>query len=431
MKTIKFLGGALMCSMFMLSSCDNDDNFGPDGISNEIYKEFARLYPDAKDVKWDSNGTYAIASFENKATRAESVDLGNTAWFEIVSHKFVMDEHDISFTDLPVAVKAGFEDSEYALWEHDDDVDVLRRMDKSAEPYYLYVIEVEKDDEEYDLYFDATGLLVREVPDDSDDNDFTELLPSRPAGDIENWLEGKYQGARIVDIDNEDGGIEVEFVYKGLKHEALLTMGNKWVYTKIDYRGDKTKLPADAMSFIEGKHGHLFTDFDIEQYECADEAKNFFKVEIELVGELEYEYYFDYTGKLTEKPDFSEYVGGGLIVDAAVQKVLDEKYPKAVVVEKDYDDGLLEFEIRHDGKKKDVYFTVRKEWVYTKYDLKSDQLLDNIKDYINKNYADYKIDDAEVIENAKGITYIVEVEGRFGKESKLMFDVDGNFIPKK
>ena len=443
MRKIKFLSVALLSSMFVLTSCDKNNSLGPNGISNEIYSEFSKLYPNAKDVEWKSDGTYAIASFELNGNRAGS-SADNTAWFELASSKFVMDEHDMPYSQLSPQVKSSFEQTKYygATWKHDDDVDVLKRLDRSADSYYLYVIEVEnkQTDEEYDLYFDETGLLVKEVPNAFGENDFTDLLPSKPIGSVEAWVQDKYPGARIIDLNNEDGGIEVEFIYKNLKHEALLTMSYEWVYTKTDHNWDASVLPVNALTFITSKHGDInrqnYRDLDIEKYDCADASKNFFNVEVEDYRDREFEYNFDLNGVEISKPDFSDDLGseGGLAVDADIQKVLDEKYPGAIVLERDYDDGLLELEIRHNGIEKDVYFDRNNKWVRTNYDmpmLKLDASVSrSINSYISTNHNGFVIEDGEVevLEDLQGLKYIVEIENGKDVEYKLFFEADGTHL---
>ena len=43
-------------------------------------------------------------------------------------------------------------------------------------------------------------------------------------------------------------------------------------------------------------------------------------------------------------------------------------------MEYDYDKGLLEVEIWHENREKDVYFNGRNEWVYTEWDIRRSEL---------------------------------------------------------
>lgn len=427
MKKIKFLSVALMCGMFMLASCNNEENFGPEGINNEIYKAFEKEFPGAENVQWNSDGTYAIASFNWSGSRAGS-SAANTAWFELNSHKFVMDEYDIPYSQLDQRIRDAFESSKYADWKRDEDVDVIRKVENGSSVLYIYVIEVEQGELEYDLYYSEDGILLKEVPNSFGNNEFTDLLPSKPAeaGSVTALVQEMYPGARIVDLDNDGGGVEVEFIYDNLKHEALFSTNNEWINTKIDYNADLSVLPEIARTLINNNHGTTLRELDIEKYVCADSAKDFFNVEVEDAKGWEFEYNFDVNGNEINKPDFSEEIGSGLTVDDAIQAELDKRYPGAVVVERDYDDGMLEIEIRHEGVEKKVYFNAQNAWLFTEYDVLAKDLLPAITDYINKNYSGYRIEDAEATEDANGITYEVEVENR--SEYKLYFDQDGNFI---
>ena len=55
-------------------------------------------------------------------------------------------------------------------------------------------------------------------------------------------------------------------------------------------------------------------------------------------------------------------------VEGDVEAFISENYPGAVIVERDYDDGYLEVEIRHDGVVKEVRFNGRNEWLRTEWE---------------------------------------------------------------
>ena len=296
MKQIKFITTALICGTITLSSCDKQNSDGY--IDNAVYAAFEREFPGAKDISWRTNGNYAIASFEWNGSRAGN-DTDFTAWFDKTTAEFKMHEYDIPFSSLPQTVVNAFNESDYAKlpWKHDDEVDVIK---KNGENLVLYVIEVEKDTEA-DLYYSEDGVLVKEVLDANQNPDYTDLLPTHPANDAYSWVESKYPGARIVDVEFDDGGIEVEFIFENIKHDALLTAGYEWIYTKKDYNKNSSVLPEAAKSHITTNYPNYYID-DIEYYETNSKG-NFFSVEIEVRNDndIELQFYEDGTLKAEYK----------------------------------------------------------------------------------------------------------------------------------
>ena len=110
-----------------------------------------------------------------------------------------------------------------------------------------------------------------------------------------------------------------------------------------------------------------------------------------------------------------------------IENVLNEKYPGYRITDRDFDDGLIEIEIRHDGKEKDVYFTHSDEtWVYTNYDIRSSQLPEAVKSTLNNKYGthSYLDEDAECYETPKGTYYEVEV----WDEMDVLLDETGEIL---
>lgn len=422
MKQIKLTTAALLCGIFVFTSCDKHNN--DTNIDNDVYAAFEREFPGATDVSWSTNGNYAVVSFDWNGSRSGNY-TDYTAWFEKNTAKFMMHEHDMSFSSIPQVVKTAFEESSYSKspWVHEDEVDVIVKNDEGLT---LYVIEVEKEENgtetEADLYYSEDGVLVKEVIDADKNQDFTQLLPTQPANDVYSWVESKYPGAVIVDIDHEDGCIEVEFIYGNIKHDALLTSANKWIYTKKDYNRNSSKLPAEALNFIQTNYQNYVID-DIEYYETASK-EDFYSVEIEGSHDNDIELYFDTEGnKIEAKPDFSDEIGNSISTNESIQAVLDERYPGAIIKGKDYDDGLTEIEISHNNIDKDVYFNGKNEWVRTEYEIKYNSLPEAVKSYISSNYRDYD-DEAEAVETPDETWYEIEAE-KGGSEYKVLITGEG------
>ena len=145
-----------------LQSCDNDDD-GSIAVPAELQSAFSSKFPNAANVKWETKSGYYVADFYD--------GYEASAWFT-QDGKWQMTETDIPYNALPQAVKMSFENSEYASWKRDD-IDKLERTGVET----VFVIEVEKQNQEVDLYYSADGTLIKSIVDTDDDNN--EHLPVR------------------------------------------------------------------------------------------------------------------------------------------------------------------------------------------------------------------------------------------------------------
>ncbi|MGN1225650.1 MAG: hypothetical protein ACI4TL_00265, partial [Candidatus Cryptobacteroides sp.] len=100
-----------------MASCSiNDSEMGAVGVedvsevvSPAIVENFNALFPDATDVSWDATTDYAVASFTLDLTASRC-----KAWFDFADNECKMDMKGSDYDTLPDAVKAAFENSEYA-----------------------------------------------------------------------------------------------------------------------------------------------------------------------------------------------------------------------------------------------------------------------------------------------------------------------------
>ena len=83
--------------------------------------------------------------------------------------------------------------------------------------------------------------------------------------------------------------------------------------------------------------------------------------------------------------------GNGLPVEDEIERFLNDRYPGAKVVERDYDDGCLELTILHENLRKEVLFDGRNNWLRTEWELH--RLPQNILDAVQQ--AGYTLDDDE------------------------------------
>ena len=241
-----------------LVSCSDDSNSAPppgtSDVPQSILAQFSEDYPDARDATWSltQDGYYTVEFSTSESAR-------NTSWYDKQGRRD-MAQHEIFFDQLPDAVRDGFAATEYGQtgseWRADREVDVLKRRGSGngngETGETLYIIEVEgPDGTEVDLYFTADGILVQEVVDAGPDKNYGQYLPQAPAADMKDWLDTHFPGYRLIDIEGEDGGLEVEFVFDRRKYEAFFGPGNQWLYYKTELHYGSSLIPDVVKATVE------------------------------------------------------------------------------------------------------------------------------------------------------------------------------------
>ena len=412
-----------------LAACSDDDKLssnlppGTSEVPENILSQFNTDYPDAQDVTWTQDGEYYTASFsEDGSTR-------NQAWYE-QDGRWGMTQYGIPFDRLPAAVAEAFAATEYGQsgsdWRVDREVDVLERRDGTET---LYIIEVERGETEVDLYYTEDGILVKEIVDAAPDKDYGEYLPQSPDGTLQSWLEQRFPGYRLVDLDAENGGLEVEFIYERRKYEAFFTRSGEWLYYKTDLSYRSEQIPAAVKATVEAsdlmQQGAWVDDVEMYVVNADGTETIYYCFELETRFDDDHKLYVRADGT-EERPDLGGgQMGGGVPVEGDVEAFINQQYPGAVILERDYDDGYLEIDIRHDGVEKEVLFNGRNEWVRTEWETRS--LPDAVQQAVEAG--GYRISDREYdrVETPDGNWYEVEaVKDR--REWKLYVTDDGTIF---
>ena len=195
MKTRMTIFVSLLLAGFTFTSCDdNDDNYTPDEkIVNVLYEK----YPNAQRVDWKLQHDHYVADFYDNKIEKE-------AWIT-TKGEWVMTESDILFNNLPDAVQTAFNESEYKDWQRED-VDMLERIEMET----VYVIEVEKSKQEFDLFYAEDGTLIKAVEDIDNNNNYQ---PNMVPEVLKNFINEKYPQATIVDIEVEKGITEIDILH--------------------------------------------------------------------------------------------------------------------------------------------------------------------------------------------------------------------------
>lgn len=250
-----------------LYSCDNNDDESIT-VPVELQNAFSSKYPNAANVKWESKSGYYIADFYD--------GYEASAWFT-QDGKWKMTETDIPYDALPQAVKTSFETSEYKSWKIDD-VDKLEREGFET----VYVIEVENQNQEMDLYYSVNGELIKSVVDT--DNDKDEYLPVQLTDVMKNVINERYPNAKIMEVDVENdrndwdyGYTEVDIIHNGISKDVLFDSKGNWYSTSWEVR--KNELPETVNNTIDSQYGGYLFD-DAEYIEKAD-GTIYYRIEFE------------------------------------------------------------------------------------------------------------------------------------------------------
>ena len=106
-------------------------------------------------------------------------------------------------------------------------------------------------------------------------------------------------------------------------------------------------------------------------------------------------------------------------------KTLNDRYANARILEVDYDDGMVEVEIRHDKKKKEVLFTRTCEWVSTSWDVAQRNVPAVVLKALQQKYPNGRIDDIDFIEMPQGSYYRFDIELRGDHEEYVYITPQG------
>lgn len=224
---------AFLISMFIMTSCDNDDNYSPDEV---ITSAFHTMYPDATHVEWEREREYYVVEFRHDGKEKDG-------WFD-VGGVWLLTETDIPVSQLPQVIKDDVANSDYKDWRIED-VDYIERKDMDP----VYIVEMEKGESEVDLVYSTDGVFLKVI------NDHESAYPEPVESRIIQIVNEKYPGAKILEIDREGNVIEVDLINGNIYFEMLLDNQYNWIQTVYEIRWSdtpeiiKTALQRDGYSF--------------------------------------------------------------------------------------------------------------------------------------------------------------------------------------
>ena len=201
------------------------------------------------------------------------------------------------------------------------------------------------------------------------------------------------------------------------------------MYYKTELRYGSSLIPDAVKATVEAsdamQQGAWVDEVEMYVVNADGTEATYFCFELETRFGGEHKLYVRADGT-EERPDLGGGQGGsGVPVESDVETFINQRYPGAIILERDYDDGYLEIDIRHEGVEKEVLFNGRNEWVRTEWETRS--LPDAVRQAVEAE--GYRISDREFdrVETPDRNWYEVEaVKDR--REWELYVEDDGNIF---
>lgn len=251
---VAMLGAATACD-------DNDDSVR---VPSDVENAFDQRFPGATHVRWSTRSGYLVAEFRDAGTSAQAWFGKDGAWR--------MTEVDMTYAQLPDAVRVAFEAGEYASWRVEEVEKLLREGLET-----VYLLEVEQAEAEYELLYSEQGILLRAAADTDGDDLNDDLLPSALPQAVTDFLQQRYPGARIVDAERERGMIEVEILDGRTPREVLFSSASEWVSTRTEVR--RSEVPTLVLDAVRGSQYGTWKIEEVDHYDSPDGEWYLFELE--------------------------------------------------------------------------------------------------------------------------------------------------------
>lgn len=155
-KTILALALAVSVSAGVFQSCSDDDDDKNAGapVPAAFIQALKQIEPDAKNVKWETEGVYRVAEFDKNGVEFN-------VWFDAKA-AWAMTEKDFGrdfFLVPDNAVSTAFAKGEYGMWTVDD-ISYYKQLTDE-----FYIIEVETAGQpDMDLFYTVDGTMIKDIP---------------------------------------------------------------------------------------------------------------------------------------------------------------------------------------------------------------------------------------------------------------------------
>lgn len=218
----------------------------------------------------------------------------------------------------------------------------------------------------------------------------------------------------------------------GYKTEAWYTADGTWYMTE-------TEMPYNAIpqavktSFKSSEYASWKRDNEVDRIERNAVKEIIYIIEVESPQDVDMDLHYSADGILVKAVnDDGDGDNESLLPDTPSEMVttatefIQKNYPNARIIEIEAEHGVIEIDIIHDNRSKEVLLGTTYEWISTSWDVYT--LPAKVTGAINASqYNGYVVDDAEYFETPDGNYYLVELEQ--GKnEVKIKITEDGEIV---
>lgn len=233
----------------------------------------------------------------------------------------------------------------------------------------------------------------------------------------------KYPGVKQVEWETKHEYKVAEFKNGSYETEAWFDISGNWAMTETDI--PYSQLPQAVQTSFKSSE---YTDWKVEDVDKLERPaiETLYIIEVEK-GEAEADLHYTQEGVLvkiiTDKDNNeNEYLPGTL--PEAIQTFLTQKYPGYVLLDFDREAMGIEVDIMDGSIHKEVLFNSTSEWISTEWEIRQNQLPELIANALkNSEYAQYRIDDIDIMEKPAGLFYVFELEQG---NKKIIITIDSN-----
>lgn len=247
----------------------------------------------------------------------------------------------------------------------------------------------------------ALGFLALSC---SDDDNFE---PDNSA--VKNAFATKYPGASVDEWEMKFNYYVANFRLDNNETEAWFESNANWVFTETDLT--YAKLPDAIKTSFEASEYKNWEKDDIDKIE-RPETETVYILEVES-GNTELDLYYSEDGELMKtenNPENTDRIPA--VLSATILSDIDARYPGATVADVETEENnTLEVLINDNGTYREIYFDNTGTWLQTTTDIQLNSVPATVMNALsNSQYADYEIDDVEMLEITEGSFYLFELE---------------------
>ncbi|HIZ88222.1 MAG TPA: PepSY-like domain-containing protein [Candidatus Coprenecus pullistercoris] len=256
---------------------DRDYDYGdciPDTPAQSIFEFIESSYPGARIVEVDiEHGMTEVEIIDGRVCRELLFDS---------SGSWLYTKTEVRVSDVPSEIRTALEASEYGDYRIDD-VDYYQTP---QEEFYRFELENRDDDIKVDVLADGTVRLVERDDEWSGNGQMV-------GSEIAALIEQAYPGARILEMDYDDGYLEVEIWHDGREKDMYFNGAGEWVWTEWDIC--YSEIPEAVMNVLASEYAGYEVD-DVKYVDTPDGG--FYSVELEGRGDSELNIRIDTAGNI-------------------------------------------------------------------------------------------------------------------------------------